>query len=191
MRPAPVKDQFRQKSFPNYRNVSLAEKEGVLIVGISAVNNAGSFLLIIFVAVAVLIGALYLVIPALVHARTLTEAFAMLLLMVFLFAWFTIAARENLRKLCVIELCAGSGVFRWSYQLYRSTRTLEAPQHDATAVTATNRWYSNRLSVTIGGKVYSVTGLLDEDLAAITRKLRCALPLNPVPQTASSSPSHS
>ncbi len=189
MRPVPVKNQFRQKTFPNYRNVSLVEKEGVLIVRISAVNNASIVLLIVFVAA--LIGALYLVIPALVHVRTLTSAFALLPLTGFLFAWFTMSVRGMLRNLCAIELFAGSGVFRWSYELYRWTRTLEVAQYDVTAVTATNRWYANRLSVTIGRKEYSITGLLDEDLARVTRKLKRALPPTHAPQTASSSPSHS
>jgi hypothetical protein len=176
MRHGRGEDLFQRKRYPNYRNVTSMEKNGALRIKISAVSNWGFYAGGLTIISAVFAGGCWIFLPPLFSVRTLTEALALLLAIAFLLLWCGIGARFVLENLCSVELLVGNGIFCWRYRILRWSKAFEAQQRDVTAVTAKARWYRNRLSVTAGGRTYSLDSLLDEDLAIISRELRLALP---------------
>lgn len=167
---------LQRRRYPNYRTISSIRKNGFLVIKINAVSNRGFYASALLIISAFFAGTCWSFAQMLHKVRTLTEALAFLLVFAFVLLWFVVGSRIILQRLSSIELFAGSGMFRFSHQVLRWRKDIEVPQQDVSAVTATVRWYGNRLNITMNGKTYSVGDLLDEDVAIIDKELRRALP---------------
>jgi hypothetical protein len=153
------------------------EKSGSsLLIKIGAVSNRGFYAVGLTIVSGVFLCACWIIAVALFKVRTLAEAVAVLLAAVFVFVWCMAGSRIILERLSVVELSVGSGIFRWTYRIWRWSRDIEALRDDVTAVEAKVRWYGNRLNVIMNGKTYSLGDLLDDDIEIVARELRSALP---------------
>jgi hypothetical protein len=152
------------------------QKNGSLLIKIDAVSNWGFYAGGLMIVSGVFVYGLWMFAPLLLKVRTLTEALYCLVPVAFLLLWFIVGLRIILERLCSVELSVGSGIFRWRYKISRWRRDLEARQDDVTAVIAKARWYGNRLNVTMNGRTYSLSDILDDDLEIIARELRRVLP---------------
>src|SRR5437764_7398972 len=171
-----TRDLFQHKRYPNYRNVSSMETNGVLIIKIDIVSNWGFYAVLLPVILGVFVGGCWIFVPALFRVKTLTDAFSFLPFIGFLLLWCAILSRIALERLCAIELFAGQGIFRWSYRILRWGKDIEAREEDVTAVIAKVRWYGNQLNITMAGRTYSLGDLMDDDMTIVARELRRALP---------------
>lgn len=167
---------FQHKRYPNYRNVSSIETNGVLIIKVDSVGNRGFYAVCLAMIWGGFVGGCCILVQALFQLKTPTGAFLFIPLFGFLLLWCGIGSRIALERLCKIELFVGKGIFRWSYRILRWGKDIEARQEDVTAVTGKTRWYGGRLSITMSGRTYSLGNLIDEDVTTIARELRRALP---------------
>jgi hypothetical protein len=151
-------------------------KNGSLLIKIDAVSNRGFYAIGLLIVSSAFVYGLWIFAPVLFKVRTVAEALYCLLPIAFLLFGVMLGLRIILERLCSVELSVGGGTFRWSYQISRWRRELEARQDDVTAVIADAKGYGNTLSVTMNGGTYSLGDLLDEDMEIVARELRRALP---------------
>jgi hypothetical protein len=161
------------------KRVVMSQRDGMLTISIRRRNDHATYIIMLVVFTAGLIGFLTILIPAFPRFRSFSEATYLLLLFGFLVLWFCLGLSFTLwRGFGTEEILVSGDTFRWKRKALCWTRHFRAASCEISDVVSKTPWHGNNgVEFTCRGHRHRIGDRILENEAiaiadALSRELR-------------------